>query len=514
MKQITFFITLFIIAQSAFSQETITVKSSVKKISIGTSSAEEKKNTGKTDREDENKKTQPVTEKTNFDYSKSCTLPQTIIIEKTNISETYIKQQIPTLRTVFDNAVIKAIEKQVNECNNETDNQIARLKAQATTYSLEKQELLKLKDIKKIQEQITEKEKSKGNIIEQIKSDLASVSLKGLYICVFKDLNPYGGPSQSEIQDLSKSAIVPEAIQFLNGVFISSCTDLYKDGKTEIFNNHIKTIISGEMGVEKVLFTKRTKGQTQFIYIAKVNVTPLKKAVKPNNMVYGENTNKPLVLDPVNNAEYKVKLQEFGVSENDINEMLSQINSLQETINSENILARKQQQNIISSGNANIDKIDKDISDLKAQLKNSSSLVKKLIEEKTNVKYKENNTEESITEALVYFDNKIQTTYSDMISIKEQEMLGKYNTNVSSEGNPAEDIAKAAMLLVDQIKKNYTKVEHFFKVQELQNNEFIKNQIAQEKELYREIDKIWIYPVPGDNNNYTLTLIAKFKVKK
>ncbi|MBI5218280.1 MAG: hypothetical protein HY958_05050 [Bacteroidia bacterium] len=123
-------------------------------------------------------------------------------------------------------------------------------------------------------------------------------------------------------------------------------------------------------------------------------------------------------------------------------------------------------------------------------------------------------TEECIKEALKYFELKIQETLQKMIDTKEEEKIGKYNTVVASEGNPAEDIAKTTMSLVEQVIYNYSKVEQFIKIQELLNDEFITNKQGQEKTIYREIEKIWIYPVPGDNNNYTLTLIAKFKIKK
>ncbi|MBI5218281.1 MAG: hypothetical protein HY958_05055 [Bacteroidia bacterium] len=202
---------------------TITGKSPVKNAKTGKNIQEQKANNSEMNLKAEQ-----------YNFSANCNLPKTLVIEKNNINLNYIIQQLPKLEELFTIDNIKNIEKKINECNNEVDNSIARLKNIATSISLDKQELIKIKDVKKIKEQIAEKEKSRESIKEQIKTDLAAINLKGLYICVQGDLNRYGGPSQSELGDKSLSLIAPTAIYDINGSFLTSITDLYKNEKSDV----------------------------------------------------------------------------------------------------------------------------------------------------------------------------------------------------------------------------------------------------------------------------------------
>lgn len=106
---------------------------------------------------------------------------------------------------------------------------------------------------------------------------------------------------------------------------------------------------------------------------------------------------------------------------------------------------------------------------------------------------------------LQYYQKKI-------LKEKEKDLVIKMNVNVTSESNRASDIAKQAMAIYNQIKHTYSKLEQFMEVIEVENMVTTGYQAGQKTDIYREIEKIWLYPVGGLSDNFLLTVVAKFKI--
>ncbi|MFO7891846.1 MAG: formylglycine-generating enzyme family protein [bacterium] len=55
-------------------------------------------------------------------------------------------------------------------------------------------------------------------------------------------------------------------------------------------------------------------------------------------------------------------------------------------------------------------------------------------------------------------------------------------------------------------------MEQFIEEMEVENSMLISDKQAQKKDVYREIESVWLYPVAGDRDNFLLTVVVKFKV--
>ncbi|MBN1349803.1 SUMF1/EgtB/PvdO family nonheme iron enzyme [candidate division KSB1 bacterium] len=429
-----------------------------------------------------------------------------LVFDKSSIQKSAISQKIKTARFFCTSLDIDELKIQITRNNIEMENQIAILKNKMTNIYMDKQELLKLVDIKKMQEQITVKQQSRKDIEQQIQQDLASIAFQGLYLVLLNDIDILA--SKEKLSDQAEKLLVPTAIEDLNGVFISSLT-VIEDNR--LLTDRIKATISGEMTVEKQYIAKAIDNRTKFLYLIKVNVAPLKKSLAATKD-YAEKTSAHLVVNLLSDYNYKTKLQSAGVSADEIKSIEFEANSAKAVIDAANSTSSRRQQQIIRNGFANLVKIDTDIEQLKTNLANRSSFLKKTIQEKTTVVYDANNIEASINKALRYFDNQVEQLKNQLIAAKEKELIARYTANVTAEGNPADDIAKTAFDVYTLIKQSYSKVEQFIRETEVVNFMLESDKTGSGQDIFREVEKVWLYPVAGDNDNFILTMVAKFKI--
>ncbi|NIA30501.1 MAG: SUMF1/EgtB/PvdO family nonheme iron enzyme [Actinobacteria bacterium] len=138
--------------------------------------------------------------------------------------------------------------------------------------------------------------------------------------------------------------------------------------------------------------------------------------------------------------------------------------------------------------------------------------VKATIEKKTNVTYDNNNMETSINKALQYLNGRLNDVKKALIAAKEKELVGRYNVNVTVEGRPEEDIAKTGIDIYKQIEASYSKVEQFIRETQVMNSMLVSDKTGSGQDIYRHVEKIWLYSVAGNNDNFLLTVVAKFKI--
>ncbi len=429
-----------------------------------------------------------------------------LVFTKNRIQKSTLIQKISAERKLFNALDIDELKIQIKKNNNAVDNRISVLKNKMTNIFMDKQELLKLVDIKKMQEQIKVKQQSRKDIEAQIKQDLKSINYQGLYLVVLNNIDPWA--SKEKLAQQAEKLLAPIAIEDLNGVFISSLT-VIKDNV--LLKDQIKASISGEMAVEKQYISKIIDNRTKFIYLIKVNVAPLKKSLtagKSDTAKSGAN----LVLNLLDDYSYKSKLQTAKIPATEIKNIEFEVSSSQEVINSSNSTSTRRQQQIIRMGNTNLTKIDEDIRQLKSILANRSTYLKQIIETKTNISFDVNRIEVSINNALKYFDDQLAELKEQLIAAKEKELVYRYNANVTVEGKPEQDIAKTAIDIYKQLKASHSKVEQFIRESEVVNNMLVSDKTGRGQDIYREVEKIWLYPVAGDNDNFLLTVVAKFKI--
>ncbi|MDZ7400911.1 MAG: SUMF1/EgtB/PvdO family nonheme iron enzyme [candidate division KSB1 bacterium] len=429
-----------------------------------------------------------------------------LVFDRTSIEKNAISRKIAATRKLYTPIDIEELKIQIKKNNNAVDNQIALIKNQMTGVFMDKQELLKLVDIKKMEEQIALKEKSRSEIKAQIQQDLANIVYYGLYLVVLNDIDPFA--SKEQLSSQAEKLLAPIAIEDLNGVFVSSLT-VVQDNK--LLFDQIKATISGEMGIEKQYISRIIANRTKFLYLVKVNVAPLKKALAATTPYLPTGSNH-VTVNFLTEYDFQARLKLAGIPEAEIKEIEAEVSSAREVVNSSNAMSTRRQQQIMAQGNANLKKVDDEIAELKNSLANRSRLLKETIEGKTDVIYNSQDIAGCINRALSYFDRKIKELQDQMIAAKEKELILKEMVNVTAEGKPEEDIAKTAVDVCGQIKQSYSKVEQFIHETEVVNYMLASDKTGSAKDIFREVDKIWLYPVPGSSDNFLLTVVARFKI--
>ena len=81
------------------------------------------------------------------------------------------------------------------------------------------------------------------------------------------------------------------------------------------------------------------------------------------------------------------------------------------------------------------------------------------------------------------------------------------------ESSPPRDLALKTVDLYKQIKKsNLTKIVKSSEVFQINNYEIENYQTVEKIEVFREIKKIWIYPIPQNDGSFKLMIAFKFKI--
>lgn len=440
-------------------------------------------------------------------FAQNCGINNPIIIEKANIELNYIKSKISqNPSALYGRDDIRALNVELKKCQNMIDNHISELNSAISSLILDKQDLLKLSDIAKMKEQITAKKQSITQIQHEMEKDLSNISYKAIYLAVLTDIDVY--EAKEKLSTAAEAAISDDAIRSINGLFISGLTIVENN---MMIRDYIKAVVSGEMGVEKKYIATTLRKDKKFVYLAKVNVSPLKKPLAgANKFAFDQNQKKAAVLD-LGKTELAPAALGLGETDDITLEIRNDVANTMPTIQSENDLASRRQQDVLSNGLANTQRVEAEIKDLQQRYDSRFAEIKRLITTKTYVTFVDNDIKGTIDQALAYYDKKIRALTDKKMMTKELELLSQ-NTNVIAEGEPVEDIAKTAINVAKQIETSYSKVEQFSEVTEVENNMLVNFETAQKKDIFRTIDKIWIYPIPGNNDNFELTVVAKFKI--
>ena len=431
-----------------------------------------------------------------------------IMFDESEINKSKIEKRISDVREFYTNLDIDQLRIDIKRNNNTVETNLLQIRNELSNLSIDKQELLQLVDVHKIEEQIREKEKNKEQIKQEIQNDLDNTAFKGLFAVVLKDIDIF--KSKEELSKMAEEILTPVAVENLNGVFISGMTVVENN---QVLLDVVKSRISGQMSINKQVLGKANYQSQHYVYVARVDVYPLKKRIGTSAHTYGGD-DKHVIINLLSDGSYKTTLEKAQVSEEDIRSIAMEVETSSGVIQDANISSTKRQQYTLETGNRNIDSIDAEIAQLKSNLANRSTLLKTTIESKTDVRYTDGNMKESIKKAIAYFDGKLKELNDRLFEEKGKELLARYNANVTIEGTPQAALASSAYDVAGQMKQTYSKVEQFIRESDVANNTLQSDRSGQAHDAYREIDKIWLYPVPGSDNNFTLTMVAKFKISK
>lgn len=423
-----------------------------------------------------------------------------------NIRENVISTKFYDNQKIFSISDVTALKENIRKNQVEIDRNIDIIKTNISTLSMKRESLLKFKDVEKMKQLLTAKEKSVEDMKEALKEDLSRISNNGLYLTAFKFTS---FESKQKFVDIATNIVLPKAIEDINGIFISSITQVEN---STLIRDYIKGQISGEMTVEKDYIAHPDFSEKLFVFLVNVKVSPLKKSVKTSAISGSVSVNNEIITDLLNNEIPYDELKKIGAREEIINEIKTTVNAYKSNIATQNNNANEIRRIRLAEFDKNLAIVINEIAKLKKDISDREADLVKNIKNNFKIAVSQNNLDASFQDALKIIDKDMADLINKSLEYKENELILQESA-VSPEGNIGDDIAKTVMNVYKQMKSKYEKVEQFIEITEVENYQLTNYEKGNNKSLFREIDKIWVYPIP-DGSSFRLAVVSKFKIYK
>jgi len=441
-----------------------------------------------------------------------------IIINSADLNKSYIKAQIKEFKDKkyqFKEKETIPLQKQIANNNNKIFLQIRSVKVKIKSLFQQKSNLEKNNDISKLEKNIIEKKKTIINIKSQLEKVLQDIKYSGLYLIAVKQ--DYTYEDNEKLSQKARELIAPQAIEDLIGIYMNSYSDIKN---YETVKDKIEATTSGKIEIEEKYIGDSYRTSDIFLYLAKVNVAPLKNKIEIDKSQTLEVKVKDykifnLVQKRINLVQ---KLKEFGLDDEIIknDKIIKIINSIIEiktsVIKNENDLAEKNVKSILKEYLGLIKNIENEIIDVTTQIQVKKNILKNLYEE---ISFNsEDYTLTGINRAHRIINSKILALRDNIVLLKNEELKHKFK-NVNVDFKTVSNIADKTIELYQEIENDYGTVDKLFRKDEVENFMLINQEEKRKSEYYRKINNIWIYIMPLDYANmYKIGIVANFKISE
>lgn len=421
----------------------------------------------------------------NFKYTPT----SNVSIDASSLNPVGIENAVNKLEKPFTDKEIAFLKSNLDSCQAMIDRNIAKLKNECYNLMQNKSKLEQLRDIEQLAKDIEEKE----NKIQVLKQDalnqLLGIYYQGVYAavldCSWKDeKDPLAERTREGTKYYAQRQLTDSIKELIKSV----------EG-TKTITDFLLENIKGKIAIEEELISSKIDGQTKYILISKATFYPFEE---------GEELKKDRKVDVTNLIplfDVSKKLKEYKVTDEDMQEYKDIIDIKINAAKEENYNTTKTAQNIIIKKRDMYTVLYSDLVEFKDHMLNREEHVERIIKGNTEVDFNKKTFENSIDEATKYFQKKIESKIDSMISEKSKELIpSKYNVNVALTNSPVSSISESVFSMAQQLEKLNYVINDF--------SDFTTENIV------REIDKIWVYPTAGNNDNFLMTVVASFKIRR
>lgn len=236
-------------------------------------------------------------------------------------------------------------------------------------------------------------------------------------------------------------------------------------------------------------------------------VSPLKES--PRKDATGSGNSQNVVFALCADGDYERKIIDFGVASENLKKIAQLRNIYCASIKKENEAESKREKTIMNESMGKLREIDEMIVGLRADMDHKRKELNKIYASLNFNCVKE--PKDCIEDSKILVDKRIDELHSELLGTKENELIERHTTLVA-EDNPPKEIAKKVAALSRQMRGTYSKIDSFFEETEVENFEVTDYEVRTGNKIYRELDRFWIYIVPGDNDRYDVTVVTKFKI--
>ena len=430
------------------------------------------------------------------------------MLEAGQISEAKLTELVKTHQKTFSSFEIEQLKDCIQRHNNGVNTELLKWRNKYGNWSLAWNELIDLTDIEALEKQV-EAQKNKVNELKtKLAEDLGNISTKGMYLCVLKDLNPYDF-NNSSLQEKAKTAVTPVAVENINGHFIQSLTETVQTEHAQSFVKYIQDRVAGELTVSQMLLSKPSPTRTAFVYLALVDVFPLRKSSLGRGGV--NPTGAPIVMDLLGRDALGLE----GVSGYDASwkqEVEQLVQNNRDLVKEANRNADKHRQQLMEKAGEDVFLVEQELLQMQNKLKRKrSNLAERMQQAGLS---SSGSISGDIQRLRGKFSQQLDALYGEYLEIKSRELLFRYDISLAGERSIPEEIGSQGLQLVQQLEKTYGKAEEFEKLTEVvkgDNLDLFSQRVRQGGRLIREVSKVWVFQ-EMHAGGWRLTVVARFKV--
>jgi len=413
-----------------------------------------------------------------------------VSIPASSLNPVGIENAVNSLERPFTDKEINFLKTNLDSCQAMIDRNITKLKNECYDLMQNKTKLEQLRNVEQLANDIKEKEEKIQVLKQDALNQLLGIYYQGVYAavldCNWKD-------EKDPLAERTRNATIYYAKRQMTD---SIKTLIESIEGTKTITDYLLEHVKGKVSVEEEMISSKIDGQTKYILISKATYYPFEE----EDTEY-KRDRKVKVTNLVPLFDVTKKLKEYNVTEEDMQEYKDIIDKKINFVKEENFNISKKVQNIIMKKKDMYTVLYTDLVNLKDILFNREEHIERIITSNTEIGYDKKAFDNSIDEATKYFQKKIEAKIDSMISEKSKELIpSKYNVNVALTNSPVSSISESVFSIARQLEKLNYEIKDF--------SDFTSENIV------REVDKIWVYPTAGNNDNFLVTVVASFKMRR
>ncbi|WP_367391671.1 formylglycine-generating enzyme family protein [Lewinella sp. LCG006] len=435
--------------------------------------------------------------------AQTCAPSTPITLARAPFGARQITDIIDQNRAIFEPSDIAEAERLIQRCRLEMDVALTDIDNKTKQLTQLYQEVLTVRDVKGMQQQITELEASKQEALQALQSQLKNQGQSGLFVVYLRGIDPFG--NANEWRQAAQRALELRAIEDLNGTVIERLTRVTDQQQVR---DVINALTKGKVEAESVLLDEVNTAKGDYLYMAKVRVTPL--APDENAGLEAASGNEQaLVINPLLETEFSRTLLRQGVDAAEITAIEDQVLLWQRTIADANTNADDSRQRFISASERNIRNLDAQITDLRSQYANRSQKIQQYCNQ-LSLSFDRNNLTRSADDILRHIKTQLAELEKNWRTTKSREIFVK-DAFVSTDGDVKAALAKKAEELTENLRQSHSTTTKRIEAIEIEDLSLTGYSSTREVELLRELRQIWMMPV-GRSGGFELYVFASFEV--
>ncbi|MFN0203987.1 MAG: tetratricopeptide repeat protein [Bacteroidia bacterium] len=429
------------------------------------------------------------------------------------VSQADLEKQISAKRYTLKTDEWNVLESNLKQQQTELATQLMGFDMQLMGLTHQLQVLENLADIGKIDSLLLQRKNTRAKILEMQGKTLQQIPLKGLYLVfmpvedVYTDIDLF--------QKATEATILPEAIKTWNGTFIQSLVEIQDN---QVLSDQMKEQVSGTMEMGNKLCgeceSKRFDNGLNYYYkICEVNVYPLQKKGEIDSLEKGAPIQNIQLVDLVNESDYEKEIEEIS-SKTVKNKLLSLLKTYlpkhKQAITEFNKTALLLQKQMLLNLSQELQRIDEKIA---ASQKRKEMTIMQLdsIAKTLNLPFDPTQAQTFITKAKDALKQQHQAISAQKFALKNTELI--YETVKVGGEHPNLDIAQGVFEHLPIWEERYAKLTDF--QQEIAIKENVVEQFSTQSglDMYRNLGKIWVYPVPVNSAIY-VGVVCQFNMEE